>query len=148
MKRSNLLIVILAIIIISILLIANFGGITDNDNPIRPGLNIRLEIFENDISKQETIDFGNYQFSDNETIFQMRSISINDSEMDLLFVRKSDYTPTYTGSPIDYDNIFSSDENEFTVDYYQVFTIKEEQIVSLENTGIRIKLLDTNSSIL
>ncbi|PJE75595.1 hypothetical protein COV04_04185 [Candidatus Uhrbacteria bacterium CG10_big_fil_rev_8_21_14_0_10_48_11] len=109
---------------------------------IRAGLDFRVEVVDHDIKKVATCDICNYSdFSDNDTYFQTREVHAKEGYVEMLFLKKSDYTPTHNGPEINYQDIFVTDEQQFNIGYHQVFRIKIGQTVSLQGADITIRVL-------
>jgi len=135
MNKNISLIGVIAIAII-------ISGCVQQTNPIeqggiRAGLDFQIDITENGKSDTVTLDFGNYLFKDNKTTFQTRDVVKEKGYIDLLFMKLDKQIPY-----INYSDIMISGENEFKVNYYQVFRINVGQSVALDGTDIKIKLID------
>ena len=118
----------------------NNTGTNETETGVRAGLDFDMEITENGESKIVLLDFGNYNF-DNKTGFQTREVTKEEGYIDLFFMKLDEQRPD-----INYSNVVISDENEFVINYYQVFRIKINQSVSLNDADIKIKLIDITGS--
>jgi hypothetical protein len=109
----------------------------------RAGLDFRVEVTDHGVKKVANCDFCNYSdFSEGNTYFQTREVHAREGYVEMLFFKKSDYNPTYSGPKIDYQNVFVTDEQQFNIGYHRVFRMKIGQTVSLQDANITVRVLD------
>ncbi|MFH1170085.1 MAG: hypothetical protein V1704_00770 [Candidatus Vogelbacteria bacterium] len=114
--------------------------IDTSSSGIRAGLDFRVEVSDQGVTKTVDCDFCSYHIN-NETYFQSQAVVAKGDYVDMIFLKKSE-ARREAELKINYQNILSSNEQNFSVGYYQVFRIKKGQNVSLTEKNISIRLID------
>jgi hypothetical protein len=124
---------IIIALIIPLVLVA--GCVQQNSEGVTPTLDNTLEITDSGETRTITQDFACAQFSDNNTVCQELEVNKGSGFVIMRFANKD--------SSVDYDdtNFFETSDQNFTVGYDQVFKLKINQTVSLEDTSYKIKLI-------
>lgn len=110
---------------------------------IRAGLDYTLEVTDGNESKIVGCDICNYaSFADNNTYFQTRTVNVQSGYVEIVFLKKTDYNPTYSGPEINYNDITIFQDQEISIDYHKVVRVKKGQTVKLKGTNIKLKIID------